>query len=50
VIDLLMAELLKLRTTRMVYALLGALLLIVAIATVAAIIDQPAGELAGEDG
>jgi ABC-2 type transport system permease protein len=49
VIDLLLAELLKLRTTRMVYGLLGALLLIVAIATIAAIIDQPAGELAGEN-
>ena len=48
-IDLLLAELLKLRTTRMVYGLLGALLLIVAIATIAAIIDQPAGELAGEN-
>jgi ABC-2 type transport system permease protein len=49
VIDLLRAELLKLRTTRMVYALLGALLLIVAIATVAVIIDQTASELAGAE-
>ncbi len=47
-IELFLAELLKLRTTRMVYGMLGALLLIVAIATVAAIIDQSAGELAGE--
>lgn len=48
-IDLLLAELLKLRTTRMVYILLGALLLIVAIATVAVIIDQTASELAGAE-
>jgi ABC-2 type transport system permease protein len=49
VIDLLLAELLKLRTTRMVYGLLGALLLIVAIATIAVIIDQTPGELASAD-
>ena len=49
VIELIRAELLKLRTTRMVYSLLGALLLIVAIATVAVIIDQSASELAGEE-
>lgn len=48
-IDLLRSELLKLRTTRMVYALLGALLLIVAIATIAVVIDQTPSELAGED-
>lgn len=48
-IGLLLAELLKLRTTRMVYVLLGALLLIVAIATVAVIIDQTASELAGAE-
>jgi hypothetical protein len=49
VIDLLRTELLKLRTTRMVYALLGALLLIVAIATVAVIVDAPAADLAREE-
>jgi hypothetical protein len=49
VIDLLRAELLKLRTTRMVYGLLGALLLIVAIAAVAVVIDQSPSELAGAD-
>jgi ABC-2 type transport system permease protein len=49
VIELIRAELLKLRTTRMVYSLLAALLLIVAIATVAVIIDQSASQLAGEE-
>lgn len=44
-----MAELLKLRTTRMVYGLLGALLLIVAIATVAVIVDTPAADLAEDE-
>lgn len=48
-IDLLLGELLKLRTTRMVYVLLGALLLIVAIATVAVIIDEPASQLANDE-
>jgi ABC-2 type transport system permease protein len=49
VIALVMAELLKLRTTRMVYGLLGALLLIVAIAAVAIIVDTPAAELASDE-
>lgn len=44
-----MAELLKLRTTRMVYGLLGALLLIVAIAAVAIIVDTSAAELANDE-
>jgi ABC-2 type transport system permease protein len=48
-IALIMAELLKLRTTRMVYGLLGGLLLIVAIATIAVIIDTPAAELATDE-
>jgi ABC-2 type transport system permease protein len=42
---LLAAELLKLRTTRMVYGLLGALLAIVAIATVAVIADSSVEDL-----
>jgi ABC-2 type transport system permease protein len=48
-IALLMGELLKLRTTRMVYGLLGALLLIVAIATVAVVVDTPAAQLEREE-
>jgi ABC-2 type transport system permease protein len=43
-IDLVRAELLKLQTTRMVYAMLGALLLIVAIATVGVILGTRAEE------
>jgi ABC-2 type transport system permease protein len=46
---MLMGELLKLRTTRMVYGLLGALLLVVAIATVAVIVETPAEELARDE-
>jgi hypothetical protein len=49
VIALVAGELLKLRTTRMVYGLLGALLLVVAIATVAVIVDTPAVELEREE-
>jgi ABC-2 type transport system permease protein len=49
VIALLMGELLKLRTTRMVYGMLGGLLLIVAIATVASILEGSASELELED-
>lgn len=45
---LILAELLKLRTTRMVYALLGALLLIVALFTVLAVFATPRSELAQE--
>ncbi len=45
---LLSAELLKLRTTRMVYGLLGALLAIVAIATIAAIASSSASDLADD--
>jgi ABC-2 type transport system permease protein len=48
-VALLMGELLKLRTTRMVYGLLGALLLIVGIATVAVVADTSAVELERED-
>jgi ABC-2 type transport system permease protein len=48
-IELVRAELLKLTTTRMVYSLLGALLLIVAIGAVAVTIDLSASELAGEE-
>jgi ABC-2 type transport system permease protein len=44
-IDLVRAELLKLQTTRMVYAMLGALLLIVAIATVGVILGTREEEL-----
>lgn len=46
---LLMGELLKLRTTRMVYGLLGALLVIVAIATVATIVELSVTELEQEE-
>jgi ABC-2 type transport system permease protein len=42
---LLSAELLKLRTTRMVYGLLGALLAIVAVATIVAVAASSKGEL-----
>jgi ABC-2 type transport system permease protein len=49
VIALLTGEILKLRTTRMVYGLLGALLLVVAIATVAVIVETPAAELARDE-
>jgi ABC-2 type transport system permease protein len=49
VIDLFRAELLKLRTTRMVYALLGALLLIVAIANVTGVLATSEADLAGEE-
>jgi ABC-2 type transport system permease protein len=49
VIDLIGAELLKLRTTRMVYGLLGALLVIVAIANVAGVLATSAVELTGEE-
>jgi ABC-2 type transport system permease protein len=49
VIDLYLGELLKLRTTRMVYGLLGALLLIVAIANIVGVLATPAQDLASED-
>jgi ABC-2 type transport system permease protein len=49
VIDLVRTELLKLRTTRMLYALLGALLLIVALANVVGVLATPVDELAGEE-
>lgn len=48
-IDLLAGELLKLRTTRMVWGLLGALLLIVAIGTLAIVFDTPRSELASAE-
>ena len=48
-IDLVQAELLKLRTTRTVYALLGALLAIVAIANVTGVLATSAAELTGEE-
>jgi len=47
-VNLLASELLKLRTTRMVYALLGALLLIVALFTVLGIFTTQKAELARE--
>jgi ABC-2 type transport system permease protein len=49
VIPLFRTELLKLMTTRMVYALLGALLSIVAIANVIVILTAPEAELMGEE-
>ena len=48
-IDLFRAELLKLRTTRMVYGLLGALLAIVALANVIGILASQERDLIGED-
>jgi ABC-2 type transport system permease protein len=49
VIDLFRAELLKLRTTRMVYGLLGALLVIVALANIIGVLASPERELVGEE-
>ena len=48
-IDLIRGELLKLRTTRMVYGFLGGLLVIVGIIVVVTIIDTPASDLAREE-
>jgi ABC-2 type transport system permease protein len=49
VIDLIRAELLKLRTTRMVYGFVGALLLIIAILVIVTAFENPAGDLAREE-
>jgi ABC-2 type transport system permease protein len=48
-VNLLAAELLKLRTTRTIYALLGALLVIVAIATLVFTLDTAKEQLAADD-
>lgn len=48
-IDLYRAELLKLRTTRMVYGLLAALLAIVALANIVGVLATPTRDLVGEE-
>jgi ABC-2 type transport system permease protein len=49
VIELVRAELLKLRTTRMIYGFLGALLVIIAIIVVVSVIEPSAVDLAREE-
>jgi hypothetical protein len=49
VIDLIRAELLKLRTTRMIYGFVGGLLVIIGILAVVTVIDTPAADLAREE-
>jgi len=49
VIDLIRGELLKLRTTRMLYGFVGGLLVIIAILVIVTIIDTPAADLAREE-
>ena len=48
-IDLIRGELLKLRTTRMIYGFLGGLFLIIGIIVVVTVIDTPAADLAREE-
>ena len=48
-IDLIRGELLKLRTTRMIYGFVGGLLVIIGILVVVTVIDAPAADLAREE-